>query len=757
MPTIHEESKQAMQRTRRRENREANKENTTTEAKQQKKKKRTIAEYQRQRQAIEKVTPTRLPHQYNPPPNYISQDEEDDQPAYAGLMKATQSPQIYSTTNPCNIKSAALYNLMGKHLESEYSNAYVPQKFNNSPIFSSEIALDHVANGVVHPVTKETITKYEKLANDPLLSDVWCKAMCKELGRLAQGYDGTKGTDTVFFMTKDEIKQIPKDRTVTYARIVVDYRPQKDDPNRVRITAGGNLIDYPGELTTRTADLTTSKILWNSTISTPGARYACADIGNMYLQTPMDRYEYMRIKADLVPEEFKQQYKLHDKIHNGYVYMEIRRGMYGLPQSGMLANKLLKKRLAEDGYFELPHTPGLFKHATRPVQFTLVVDDFGIKYSGKENLDHLLNSVRKHYEISVDEEGSLYCGITLKWNYEAGYVDISMPGYVQKQLTKYNHPAPSKPQHCPYEPSPIKYGSASQAVLPQDDSPPLDKDGIKYLQQVIGSFLYYCRATDTTIPHALSELASEQTHATQNTLKKCKQFLDYMATHPDATIRYYASDMILNVHSDASYLSAKDSKSRASGYFFLGSIPRDGKPIKLNGAIAILCTILRFVAASAAEAELGALFLNAKEARIMRLTLHELGHPQPPTPVHIDNSTTVGIVNNTVKRQKSRSMEMRYFWLLDRHVQKEFNFQYQPGQENLADYQSKAHLGSHHTSVRPFYLLTPESPRYLPRAVKPSVRRGCVDQRKSPYVRKAPLPTLTRVPRVDRHSSAAAA
>jgi hypothetical protein len=96
--------------------------------------------------------------------------------------------------------------------------------------------------------------------------------MSKELGRLAQGFDGTEGTSTFFFMTKDEIKTIPKDRTVSYAQIVVDYRPQKADPNRVRITAGGNLINYPGELTTRTAVLTTSKILWNSTLSTPGAK-----------------------------------------------------------------------------------------------------------------------------------------------------------------------------------------------------------------------------------------------------------------------------------------------------------------------------------------------------------------------------------------------------------------------------------------------------------------------------------------------------
>ena len=92
-------------------------------------------------------------------------------------------------------------------------------------------------------------------------------------------------------MNLSEIKDIPKDRVVTYARIVVDYRPQKIDPNRVRVTAGGNLISYPFELTTRTADLTTSKLLWNSTISTKGARYMCADAKKFYLATPLDRYE----------------------------------------------------------------------------------------------------------------------------------------------------------------------------------------------------------------------------------------------------------------------------------------------------------------------------------------------------------------------------------------------------------------------------------------------------------------------------------
>eukprot|EP00804_Cyclotella_cryptica_P014206 CCRYP_005619-RB/>CCRYP_005619-RB protein AED:0.41 eAED:0.38 QI:0/0/0/1/0/0/4/0/300 len=283
-----------------------------------------------------------------------------------------------------------------------------------------------------------------------------------------------------------------------------------------------------------------------------------------------------------------------------------------------------------------------------------------------------------------------------------GYLDISMPGYVHKQLTKYNHPRPKNPVHTPWEPYPIKYG--------------------------IGSFLYYSRATDPTISHALSELATQQAHAMENTLKCCTHFLDYMATHLNAQIRYYASDMVLNVHSDASYLFT-----------------------------AVLCTILKFVAASAAEAELGALFLNAKEAKIMRLTLQELGHPQPPTPVHCNNSTTVGIVTNTVKHQKSRSMEMRYFWLLENHINKLFDFQYHPGLENLADYPSKAHPGGHHLTLRPLHVNMPTSPRFLSHAAKPSVRRGCADKVGRTKVHKYPLPTLTCVPRGTNRMPAAAA
>jgi hypothetical protein len=212
--------------------------------------------------------------------------------------------------------------------------------------------------------------------------------------------------------------KIPQDKTATYACTVIDHCPQKKDPNRVCITVGGNLINYPFELTTCTADMVSSKILWNSVISTKDARFASTDDKNMYLKTPLDWYEYMKMSIALFPTDIIEHYRLNEKVLGGYVYMEIRKGMYRLPQAGILANKLLKERLAQQGYFEQPHTPGLWKHVSCPVWFNLCVDDFGIKYIGKENLQHLYNALRKETcKIVEDLEGNLYCGIALKWNY----------------------------------------------------------------------------------------------------------------------------------------------------------------------------------------------------------------------------------------------------------------------------------------------------------------------------------------------------
>ena len=187
-----------------------------------------------------------------------------------------------------------------------------------------------------------------------------------------------------------------------------------------------------------------------------------------------------------------------------------------------------------------------------------------------------------------------------------------------------------------------------------------------------------------------------------------------MAMHPKAIIRFRASGMILNIHSDASYCSAGRGCSRAGGYLFLGSIPVNRQPIKLNRNIHITCAILKLVAASASEAELGALFFNAREAKVLRITLNELGHPQPPKPIYVDNTTVVGTVNNKIKRQRPRATEMRYFWLLHQYCQKYLDIYHQPGQENLGDYSTKHHTGTVTQHVRPYYIHESTSTSLLP-------------------------------------------
>jgi hypothetical protein len=309
----------------------------------------------------------------------------------------------------------------------------------------------------------------------------------------------------------------------------------------------------------------------------------------------------------------------------------------------------------------------------------------------------------------------------LQWNYDKVYVDLSMSKYVMKQLTCYAHLAPDKPQHCPYSPNPVNYGKDNQTPTPTNESPLLDNAGKKRIQQVVGSFLYYAFAVNPTILMTLSDIATQQAAPTQNTKKRVDQFLDYMWTHPDAKIRYSASNVILNIHFNASYLSVPCARSCMGGYFILGSLPVNGDPIKLNGANHITCTILKLVAASAAEAKLGALFFNAQEAKVLPLNLDGLGHPQPPTPIHINNTTTVDIVNNTIKCQRSRAMEMRYFWLLDKKTQTYFKFNYQPGQENQGNYPSKDHTSDICQHVRLYYVHTDTSPTILPWAMKPSI------------------------------------
>ena len=187
--------------------------------------------------------------------------------------------------------------------------------------------------------------------------------------------------------------KIPVDRLkdVTYIEFVCTVQTEKKDPNRMRATMGGNLINYPDDVGVPTANLLLIKIFLNSVISTKGAKFANADLANFYLMSPLKRPEYAKIKLSDIPEEVIKEYNLHQlATPDGWVYVKVTRAMYGLPQAGSLGQDQLEKRLNQEGYYQSQTVPGLWKHKTKTIQFVLVVDDFGIKYINKDDLDHLI-------------------------------------------------------------------------------------------------------------------------------------------------------------------------------------------------------------------------------------------------------------------------------------------------------------------------------------------------------------------------------
>jgi hypothetical protein len=171
---------------------------------------------------------------------------------------------------------------------------------------------------------------------------------------------------------------------------------------------------------------------------------------------------------------------------------------------------------------------------------------------------------------------------------------------------------------------------------------------------------------------SINVLASEQSKATSVKADKVIKLLNYCSTHPETKIRYHASDMILHIHSDASYLSENEANTRAGGFFYMGSSINTDKKLT-NGEILIVSKVLKHVMSSAAEAEIGAVFIYDKEGAVLRTTFEELGHPQPPTPMETDNNTTTGYSNGTIKQKHTKSMDMRFYWIKDRMKQGQFN------------------------------------------------------------------------------------
>ncbi len=401
-----------------------------------------------------------------------------------------------------DMKPAALFPAHGyiPATRALLENTYSVVQPTNSPVTSDS---NSFIGTIVDNITGN-VREYCNLIKSDTHCAIWQKSFANKLHHLFQDICNIKGTDTCFFILKN---QMPCHKRAMYSCICCNYHPQKDEPHCTRLTIGGNRITYAGNTSTPTANLVTSKLLVNSTISTPNAKFYGMDLSNFYLMMPMKEYEYMRLRLDLISNKIVQKYNLHDLVDDqGWVYAKIQMGLYGLPQAGILANKLLKQCLNAKGYYHCQHTPGLWRHIWRNIIFCLVVNYFEIKTTSRKHLLHLKTALKEHYTVTMDWDGSLFCGINVDWNYPTGTIDLNMPKYIPKALLKFQHPMPDSPQHQPYKNAPIQYDARVQRV-DVNTSAPLSPDAIKCIQDIVGTLLYYGWAVNPTLLTALSSIA----------------------------------------------------------------------------------------------------------------------------------------------------------------------------------------------------------------------------------------------------------
>jgi hypothetical protein len=560
----------------------------------------------------------------------------------------------------------------------------------NEPNKQKETVQESIAE-LLHP---DTITYNQAIRGTDRVQ--WLKAAEEELERLLTG------TKTIEFIHQ---RDKPKDRLASY------YNPQckvkiKEGKTtyRVRGTYGGDRSDYTGPTTADTAAMTTTKLLLNATVS-ENAEWMTLDIVDFYLNTVLDRKEYMRISRKHLPAAFIKRHNLEHLFFNDNIMTRIHKGIYGLKQAGKLAQDRLFAHLEKHGYTQCKHTTCLFRHDTRDIKFALVVDDFGVKYKSKDDADHLIGVLQLLYEIKINWKGDKYLGWAIKYDRTAHTLSISMPHYVARALKSLGIEKTARNTDSPSIYQKPVYGHRVQTVT-EDTSAPIDATRAKTLQRIVGIFLYYARAVDNLMARDINHIGSAQAKPTEAVWAKAMRFLQYAATWPDSEIVYHASDMILRIHSDASYHSESSARSRAGGIHYLGNKTEIDTEI-VNGAVDIISIILSSVVSGAAEAEYGALFTNAQTAIGTRNTLDDLGYPQGKTPIIADNTTAVGIANRTVKQKKLKCFDMRYHWIRDRCEQGQFDVIWKRGKDNLADIFTKAHPVHHFRSMRKLYVYNP--------------------------------------------------
>eukprot|EP01035_Chromulina_nebulosa_P069336 gene69336-biopygen23604 len=322
--------------------------------------------------------------------------------------------------------------------------------------------------------------------------------------------------------------------------------------------------------------------------------------------------------------------------------------MYGLPHAGKIAQDNLIARLATHGYLQTG-TTCLFRHITNGVAFTLVVDDFGVKFQDPAGADDLIRCLQLYYTLTIKKNATKYLGLTIDVDKVAREVRMSAPGVIAKALQRFA-PHSTSVARSPAVYQPPRFGVAAHTPDSPDTSPLLTAAEHHNLQQLGGVLLYYCLAIDSTGLPAVTAIESALSHATQLTQRAADRLLAYFRNYPNNILVLKACAMRLHTQSDASYGTRSRGRSVAGGLAYLGN----ADPTAINGPIMAFSSVIQNVMASIGEAEYAAAFHTAQMAAGLRKTLSDLGYPQPATYILVDNAVASGIANNTIEPKRTK-------------------------------------------------------------------------------------------------------
>ena len=474
---------------------------------------------------------------------------------------------------------------------------------------------------------------------------------------------------------------------------------------RVRGTFGGDHRKYPGAVSSNTAEYPVVKMLLNSVVSDvkhrdKNTRFATLDLVDFYIGTELENHDdpdYFKIKSSKVPNGICQKYNITCDSDD-YIYFRLDKCLYGHAVAGRLSNKELVKLLKIAGYHESDLVPCLFKHESRKIVFSLIVDDLGVKYVNNEDIQHLIDAISPRWKVKYNPTGDKYIGMNLKWSYdpENPSVEISNGETVPKSLARFDKDNSIKRRKTPSKYVPPVYGSND--IDTEIESIAKHVPEMKnFVQSTNGTYLFYGRIIDYSILEQTNTIGQSQGNPTTDTIDQVNHLIGYVKEYPDTKLIIKGNDMQLRVMYDASFMTAHARKSKGGAVYYLANT-NDPKELT-NNIFDVDAFIIPCMCASVAEAEYATAFHSGQKAYFYRNVLDFLNYPQLATPFYGDNKIAIDISNDACKLRKAKAIDKSYHWFRDRCRLKDFESKWICSEDNVADYFTKPLPLSRHKQI----------------------------------------------------------